>query len=224
MRTRTTVRAALIAMATLAAAVAATAQTAPGRSSSWGRRSARRTGDGERRAALRYARTAMKHQHVPQFYLKAWAGSDGNVICYKRTPAARVHDKPVAPKGTAFEPDLYAAPPAFRWPICGAAVARRAAPRASGQRRSGRAGSRPGARASSSSIGRHGNLSSPRPKVSDEAARSSKSPSKRPAIAGLSWGDLTIAGVGTPSFYLGKTAKQLIFLRLQLPPFAPLLG
>lgn len=50
----------------------------------------------------------MDHHHVPQFYLEKWAGPDGRLWRYRREPPGHVGEKRVVPKGTAFEPDLYA--------------------------------------------------------------------------------------------------------------------
>lgn len=57
----------------------------------------------------------MDHHYLPQFYLRQWAGPDGRVLRYKRGRGDAVLEEPVAPKGTAFEPDLYGAPPATAW-------------------------------------------------------------------------------------------------------------
>lgn len=58
---------------------------------------------------------SMDHHYVPRFYTAHWADSDGKVLRYRRVPTGRVASKRVAPKSTAFEPDLYAAPPAVFW-------------------------------------------------------------------------------------------------------------
>lgn len=50
----------------------------------------------------------MDHHYVPQFYLREWAGDEGKVWRYRREPSGSVSEKPVAPRGTAYEPDLYA--------------------------------------------------------------------------------------------------------------------
>ena len=50
----------------------------------------------------------MDHHYVPQFYLRQWAGADGRVWRYRREPSGLITERAVAPKGTAFEPDLYA--------------------------------------------------------------------------------------------------------------------
>lgn len=50
----------------------------------------------------------MDHHYVPQFYLRAWAASDGKLWRYRRERSGLVCGKAVAPRGTAFEPDLYA--------------------------------------------------------------------------------------------------------------------
>lgn len=57
----------------------------------------------------------MDHHYVPQFYTRRWADSSGKVLCYKRVPSGCIVFKGVMPKGTGFEPDLYATPPAIFW-------------------------------------------------------------------------------------------------------------
>ena len=56
----------------------------------------------------RTIRTRIDHHYVPQFYLRQWAGADGGVWRYRREPSGLITERAVAPKGTAFEPDLYA--------------------------------------------------------------------------------------------------------------------
>ena len=57
----------------------------------------------------------MDHHYLPQFYLRNWAGPDGLVLRYTHVATGRVHEKRVGPRGTAFEPDLYSAPPSVHW-------------------------------------------------------------------------------------------------------------
>lgn len=57
----------------------------------------------------------MDHHYLPQFYLRRWANADGKVLRYREVPSGKVVAGPVAPRGTAFEPDLYAVPPAVTW-------------------------------------------------------------------------------------------------------------
>jgi len=57
----------------------------------------------------------MDHHYVPQFYTRRWADGSGKVLCYKRVPNGRIVFNGVVPKGTGFEPDLYATPPAIFW-------------------------------------------------------------------------------------------------------------
>ena len=59
--------------------------------------------------------SSQDHHYVPQFYTRRWADETGKVPCYKRVPNGRITFKGVAPKGTGFEPNLYAAPPAVFW-------------------------------------------------------------------------------------------------------------
>jgi hypothetical protein len=60
------------------------------------------------------------HHYLPQFYLRQWVtGSDGRLWRYRREPSGVVSERRVAPKGTAFESDLYAvrdAGPVFHQP------------------------------------------------------------------------------------------------------------
>lgn len=61
----------------------------------------------------------MDHHYLPQFYLRGWAGSDGRLWRYRREPSGKISERHCSPKGTAFEPDLYAvadAGPVFRQP------------------------------------------------------------------------------------------------------------
>jgi hypothetical protein len=57
----------------------------------------------------------VNHHYLPQFYLRAWAGADGRVLRYTRVSHGRVVERPVGTRGTAFEPGLYATPPALHW-------------------------------------------------------------------------------------------------------------
>lgn len=57
----------------------------------------------------------VNHHYLPQFYLRAWAGPDGQVLRYVYLPTGQVHEKPVRPRGTGFERDLDTAPPAVHW-------------------------------------------------------------------------------------------------------------
>lgn len=47
------------------------------------------------------------HHFIPAFYLKHWAGSKGKVFEYARK-GGKLIPKPVGPRGTGFERDLYA--------------------------------------------------------------------------------------------------------------------
>ena len=47
------------------------------------------------------------HHYLPQFYLNKWGNSDGKVLRYSQPTDTFFEAKPVAPKGTAFEPHLY---------------------------------------------------------------------------------------------------------------------
>jgi Protein of unknown function (DUF4238) len=49
------------------------------------------------------------HHFIPAFYLKQWAGPDGKVIEYARK-GGKLIAKPVGPRATGFERDLYAFP------------------------------------------------------------------------------------------------------------------
>jgi len=51
---------------------------------------------------------ARRHHYVPQFYLRAFAGSDGKIWQYKREPCGHVSERHVSPKATGFEENLYA--------------------------------------------------------------------------------------------------------------------
>lgn len=57
----------------------------------------------------------MDHHYLPQFYLRGWLGSDGKVVRYWHTPKGHLDERPVAPRGTAFEPALYETPPHVEW-------------------------------------------------------------------------------------------------------------
>jgi hypothetical protein len=48
------------------------------------------------------------HHYLPQFYLKRWCEPERKLWRYRREPSGRVSETRVAPRGTAFEPDLYA--------------------------------------------------------------------------------------------------------------------
>lgn len=48
-----------------------------------------------------------KHHFVPAFYLQQWANSDDELIEYSR-PHHKVVSKPIGPRGTGYEFDLYA--------------------------------------------------------------------------------------------------------------------
>jgi hypothetical protein len=50
----------------------------------------------------------MHHHYLPQFYLRQWVGDDGKLWRCRREPSGVVSEKAVAPRATAFEPDLYA--------------------------------------------------------------------------------------------------------------------
>lgn len=49
------------------------------------------------------------HHFIPAFYLKQWAGPDGKLIEYARK-GGKLIAKPIGPRGTGFERDLYAFP------------------------------------------------------------------------------------------------------------------
>lgn len=49
----------------------------------------------------------MKHHYVPQFYLKQWSEADGKVPYFRWLGTRTIADR-IAPRGTAFEHDLYA--------------------------------------------------------------------------------------------------------------------
>lgn len=48
------------------------------------------------------------HHFVPVFYLKQWANQDGKLIEYSRPYARKIVAKPVGPRATGFQTDLYA--------------------------------------------------------------------------------------------------------------------
>ena len=48
------------------------------------------------------------HHFIPVFYLKRWANADGKLIEYSRLYRGRFVAKPVGPRGTGFQRDLYA--------------------------------------------------------------------------------------------------------------------
>jgi hypothetical protein len=50
----------------------------------------------------------MDHHYIPQFYLRRWKGPAGKLWRYRKEYGNKISEKPVAPEGTAFEPDLYA--------------------------------------------------------------------------------------------------------------------
>jgi len=47
------------------------------------------------------------HHYLPKFFLKRWANTDGRVCSWKRLNRTKVAMARVAPKHTAYEPDLY---------------------------------------------------------------------------------------------------------------------
>ncbi len=49
----------------------------------------------------------MDHHYVPQFYLKQWADPDGRIPHYRWLSGRAICSR-LAPRSTAFEPDLYA--------------------------------------------------------------------------------------------------------------------
>jgi hypothetical protein len=49
------------------------------------------------------------HHFIPAFYLKQWAGPDGKLIEYTRK-GGKLIPKPVGPRSTGYERDLYAFP------------------------------------------------------------------------------------------------------------------
>src|SRR5262245_61693076 len=48
------------------------------------------------------------HHFIPVFYLKQWANVDGKLIEYSRPYDGRLVSKPVGPRATGFQRDLYA--------------------------------------------------------------------------------------------------------------------
>jgi hypothetical protein len=54
-----------------------------------------------------------KHHYIPEFYLKQWAGSDGQLIEYCRRYQGRIVARPTAPGGTGYVPGLYSIPGAL---------------------------------------------------------------------------------------------------------------
>jgi hypothetical protein len=48
------------------------------------------------------------HHYLPVFYLSRWAGEDGRVCRFQRLHGGLVKAKRILPKGTAYEPGLYA--------------------------------------------------------------------------------------------------------------------
>jgi hypothetical protein len=59
--------------------------------------------------------SSQDHHYVPKFYTKRWADETRRVLCYERVPSGRITFKPVVPKGTGFQPNLYATPAAVFW-------------------------------------------------------------------------------------------------------------
>lgn len=57
----------------------------------------------------------MDHHYVPQFYTRRWTNAAGRVLCHRRVPNGRIAGRGVAPRGTGYEPDLYAAPSGVPW-------------------------------------------------------------------------------------------------------------
>lgn len=49
-----------------------------------------------------------KHHYIPVFYLKQWTNTNGKLIEYSRTHRGALVAKPVGPKSTGFQRDLYA--------------------------------------------------------------------------------------------------------------------
>jgi hypothetical protein len=56
--------------------------------------------------------SSQDHHYLPQFYLRQWAGEDQRLCRFSRPQPGKpkIVAKRVAPKGTGFEPDLYAYP------------------------------------------------------------------------------------------------------------------
>jgi hypothetical protein len=52
-------------------------------------------------------RTSWRHHYLPQFYLRAWTGTDGRVCEYSRSHKGSMRERRVVPKSTAFAKDLY---------------------------------------------------------------------------------------------------------------------
>ena len=50
------------------------------------------------------------HHFIPVFYLKKWVGPNGKLIQYSRPYPGKFAVKPVGPRATGFEPDLYGFP------------------------------------------------------------------------------------------------------------------
>jgi hypothetical protein len=48
-----------------------------------------------------------RHHYTPQFYLRAFTGSDGLLWQYRREPSGALAERKVSPKSTGFERDLY---------------------------------------------------------------------------------------------------------------------
>jgi hypothetical protein len=54
--------------------------------------------------------TPRDHHYIPVFYLRKWAGPNGKLIQYSRPFEGKFCIKPVGPRATGFETDLYAFP------------------------------------------------------------------------------------------------------------------
>lgn len=54
--------------------------------------------------------TPRDHHFIPVFYLKEWAGPNGKLIQYSRPHPRKFAIKPVGPRATGFETDLYGFP------------------------------------------------------------------------------------------------------------------
>ncbi len=52
---------------------------------------------------------------MPQFYLRQWTQPDGRIVRYHRVPTGKICQGFVTPRGTGFEPDLYATPRGTPW-------------------------------------------------------------------------------------------------------------